>query len=74
MVKVFPIFDILLTKKPKDIRMGRGKGLPCIRVGKQRRGLFLYGDGLSYEMAFRLIKIVSKKLPDYRGRFYYFPE
>ncbi len=55
--------DTILTKKPKDIRMGRGKGAPSEKVFLLKAGKSLFTlYGLSALKAIRLCQICAPKL------------
>lgn len=55
--------DTILTKKPKDIRMGRGKGAPSERVFTSHAGnTFFSLYGLSTRHAVKLMTACSLKL------------
>jgi large subunit ribosomal protein L16 len=61
-VMITPIMDTILTKKPKDIRMGRGKGLPTERVGVYRGGHVVFGlSGLTEKEANKIYSLCSPK-------------
>jgi ribosomal protein L16/L10AE len=57
-------FDTILTKKPKDIRMGRGKGAPSERVFTLQGGKYVFGlYKLPAIESKRILFTCSKKLP-----------
>lgn len=61
-IKIFP--DKSLTKKPAEVRMGKGKGSPeeWVAVVKPGRVLFEVG-GLSKEEAMAALRLAKYKLP-----------
>jgi large subunit ribosomal protein L16 len=61
-IRIFP--DKPITKKPAEVRMGKGKGSPeewvaCVQQG---RILFEIG-GIEDELATRALELASRKLP-----------
>lgn len=57
-----PNMDSILTKKPKDIRMGRGKGVPSDKVNTYKMGVPLFTlYNLSSEQAAYILASCSKK-------------
>lgn len=61
-IRVFP--DKPLTRKPADVRMGKGKGNPegWIAVVKPGRILF-EAEGVSQKIANEALKLAAQKLP-----------
>ncbi len=60
-IRVFP--DKPLTKKPAEVRMGKGKGAPEGWVAVIRPGLMLYEmSGVSREMAHEALRLAAHKL------------
>lgn len=61
-IKIFP--DKSLTKKPAEVRMGKGKGSPesWVAVVKPGRVLFELG-GLDKELSYEALKLAKYKLP-----------
>ena len=60
--RCFP--DTIVTKKPKDIRMGRGKGLVVYKHSPLKAGsLFFELLNIPEKLAYFIIKLCSKKLP-----------
>ena len=61
-IKIFP--DKSLTKKPAEVRMGKGKGSPesWVAVVKPGRILFEVG-GLEEEISIQALKLAKYKLP-----------
>lgn len=75
-IKVFP--DKPMTRKPAEVRMGKGKGSPELWVAKVQPGRILFEcGGVSLEVAQEALRLAAQKLPvrtkfivarDYRGR------
>jgi len=60
-VRVFP--DIPITKKPTEVRMGKGKGNPVGWVAKVSTGQLLFEmDGISLSSAIQATKLAGHKL------------
>lgn len=61
-IKIFP--DKPITKKPLEVRMGKGKGTPeyFVAVVKPGRILFEVG-GVSFEVAKEALRLAAQKLP-----------
>lgn len=60
-IRVFP--NIPVTKKPAEVRMGKGKGSVEYWVAKVDTGKVLFEiDGVPYERAFEAFMLASKKL------------
>ena len=61
-IKIFP--DKPITKKPLEVRMGKGKGAPeyFVAVVKPGRILFEVG-GVSIEVAKEALRLAAQKLP-----------
>ncbi len=61
-IRVFP--DKPITKKPAEVRMGKGKGAPehFVAVVKPGRVMFEV-DGVSFEVAQEALRLASQKLP-----------
>jgi ribosomal protein L16/L10AE len=58
----FPL--AILTKKPKDVRMGRGKGLPSVKFVNYREGsVFFSLQFFSHWYAVRVCSKLCTKLP-----------
>ena len=65
-VRVFP--DKPVTKKPQEVRMGKGKGAPEEWVAVVRPGRILFEmEGVSVEDAKRAMQLASAKLPIQTG-------
>ncbi|MDA8142173.1 MAG: 50S ribosomal protein L16 [Desulfobacteraceae bacterium] len=60
-IRIFP--DKPLTKKPAEVRMGKGKGAPEMWVSVIRPGRILYEmSGISREIAQEALKLAARKL------------
>ena len=60
-IKIFP--DKPYTKKPAEVRMGKGKGAPEGWVAVIRPGRILYEiEGVSKELAMEALRLASHKL------------
>ncbi|CDG49420.1 50S ribosomal protein L16 [Cardinium endosymbiont of Bemisia tabaci] len=60
--RIFP--DKSLTKKPAEVRMGKGKGAPDSFVAVVKPGRILFElDGVSKEVAARAMRLAMHKLP-----------
>ena len=65
-VRVFP--DKPITKKPQEVRMGKGKGAPEEWVAVVRPGRILFEmEGVSAVDAKRAMQLASAKLPIQTG-------
>ncbi len=61
-IRVFP--DVPVTKKPLEVRQGKGKGSVEYWVAKIQPGKVLYEiEGVSEEVAREAFKLASAKLP-----------
>ncbi|MCP4344918.1 MAG: 50S ribosomal protein L16 [Desulfobacterales bacterium] len=61
-IRIFP--DKPFTKKPAEVRMGKGKGAPEGWVAVIRPGKILYEmEGVSKEMAMEALRLAAHKLP-----------
>ncbi len=61
-IRIFP--DKPITKKPAEVRMGKGKGAPEYWVAAVRPGRILFEiEGVSEETAREAIHMAGKKLP-----------
>ncbi|NDB83700.1 MAG: 50S ribosomal protein L16 [Alphaproteobacteria bacterium] len=61
-IKIFP--DLPVSKKPAEVRMGKGKGSPeffAVRVSPGR--IMFEIDGVTEEVALRALELASSKLP-----------
>ena len=60
--RVFP--DRVVTSKPAEVRMGKGKGSPSHWVCRVRPGQILYEiDGVAASLAAQALRIADYKLP-----------
>ncbi len=60
--RIFP--DKPITKKPAEVRMGKGKGNPEYFVAEIRPGKMLYEmDGVNEELAREAFRLAASKLP-----------
>ena len=61
-VRIFP--DTPITKKPLDVRMGKGKGNPEGFVASITPGRLIFGvEGVSFEIAKEALRLAAQKLP-----------
>lgn len=61
-IRIFP--DKPVTKKPAEVRMGKGKGAPEAWVAKVLPGRILYEmEGVSRDLAKEALRLASHKLP-----------
>ena len=61
-IRVFP--DKPITKKPAEVRMGKGKGAPEYWVALCKPGRILFElDGIQLEMAKKALNLGAQKLP-----------
>jgi large subunit ribosomal protein L16 len=61
-IRIFP--DKPVTKKPAEVRMGKGKGAPEGWVAVIRPGKILYEmEGVSRELAQEALRLAAHKLP-----------
>lgn len=61
-IKIFP--DKPVTKKPAEVRMGKGKGAPEYFVARVTPGLILFeADGVPMEVAKEALRLAAQKLP-----------
>nr|YP_006280955.1 ribosomal protein L16 [Helicosporidium sp. ex Simulium jonesi]ACT36181.1 ribosomal protein L16 [Helicosporidium sp. ex Simulium jonesi] len=61
-VRIFP--DIVVTAKPSEVRMGKGKGAPSYWVCRVQKGQILFElNGIPLSLAQQAAKLVSYKLP-----------
>ncbi len=61
-IRIFP--DKPITKKPAEVRMGKGKGSPEYWVAPVRPGTILFeADGVSIETATEALRLAAQKLP-----------
>lgn len=61
-IRIFP--DKPITKKPLEVRMGKGKGSPEYFVAVVKPGRILFEvDGVSKETAMEAMRLAAQKLP-----------
>jgi len=61
-IRIFP--DVPVSKKPTEVRMGKGKGTPEYWVAKVKPGRILFEiEGVSAEVARRACELGAAKLP-----------
>ncbi|HNW67818.1 MAG TPA: 50S ribosomal protein L16 [Bacteroidales bacterium] len=61
-IRIFP--DKPVTKKPAEVRMGKGKGAPEYFVARVSPGRVLFeADGVPFEVAKEALRLGAQKLP-----------
>lgn len=61
-IRVFP--DKPLTRKPAEVRMGKGKGSPELWVAPVKPGRIIFeADGVPLEVAKEALRLAAQKLP-----------
>ena len=61
-IRIFP--DKPITKKPAEVRMGKGKGSPEGFVAPVTQGRILFeADGVPYAIAKEALRLAAQKLP-----------
>jgi len=61
-IRIFP--DKPITKKPAEVRMGKGKGAPEYWVAVIKPGTIMFEvDGVSAEVAKEAMRLAAQKLP-----------
>jgi len=61
-IRIFP--DVPVTKKPAEVRMGKGKGAVEYWVCRVKPGRIMFElDGVKSEMAHECMRLASAKLP-----------
>jgi large subunit ribosomal protein L16 len=75
-IRVFP--DKPVTKKPAEVRMGKGKGAPELWVAIVKPGKIIFEvDGVPFDVAQEALRLAAQKLPikvkfvvrrDYEGK------
>ena len=61
-IRIFP--DKPLTKKPAEVRMGKGKGNPELWVAPVKPGRILFeAEGVSIAVAKEALRLAAQKLP-----------
>ena len=61
-IRIFP--DVPVSKKPTEVRMGKGKGAPEYWVARVKPGRIMFEiDGVSVELAREALTLAAAKLP-----------
>jgi large subunit ribosomal protein L16 len=61
-IRVFP--DVPVSKKPTEVRMGKGKGAPEYWAAKVKPGRILFEvDGVDLDTAREAMRLAAGKLP-----------
>jgi large subunit ribosomal protein L16 len=61
-IRIFP--DKPVTKKPAEVRMGKGKGAPEYWVAVVKPGRMIFeAEGVSLEVAKEALRLAAQKLP-----------
>ncbi|MFC5068172.1 50S ribosomal protein L16 [Flaviflagellibacter deserti] len=61
-IRIFP--DVPVSKKPTEVRMGKGKGAPEYWAAKVKPGRIMFElDGVSEEVAREALRLAAAKLP-----------
>ena len=61
-IRIFP--DKPITKKPAEVRMGKGKGAPEAFVATVSPGRILFeADGVPFDLAKEALRLAAQKLP-----------
>ena len=61
-IRVFP--DVPVSKKPTEVRMGKGKGAPEFWAAKVKPGRIMFEiDGVTQEVAKEALLLAAAKLP-----------
>lgn len=61
-IRIFP--DKPITKKPAEVRMGKGKGAPEAFVAPVSPGrILIEADGVSHELTKEALRLAAQKLP-----------
>lgn len=61
-IRVFP--DLPVSKKPTEVRMGKGKGSPEFWVARVKPGRIMFEiDGVPWDLAKEALTLASAKLP-----------
>jgi large subunit ribosomal protein L16 len=61
-IRVFP--DVPVSKKPTEVRMGKGKGAPEFWVCRVAPGRIMFElDGVTVELAQEALRLAAAKLP-----------
>ncbi len=61
-IRIFP--DVPVSKKPIEVRMGKGKGTPELWVARVKPGRIIFEiDGVPIELAKEALHLAAAKLP-----------
>lgn len=61
-IRIFP--DLPVSKKPAEVRMGKGKGSPEFFASRVSPGRIIYElDGVEHSIAIEALKLAGSKLP-----------
>ena len=61
-IRIFP--DKPITKKPAEVRMGKGKGAPEYWVAPVKKGRMLFeAEGVPLDIAKEALRLAAQKLP-----------
>lgn len=61
-IRIFP--DVPVSKKPTEVRMGKGKGVPEYWVARVKPGRIMFEvDGVSEQIAREALRLGAAKLP-----------
>ena len=61
-IRIFP--DVPVSKKPTEVRMGKGKGTPEFWICRVKPGRIMFElDGVSSEVAHEAFRLAAAKLP-----------
>lgn len=61
-IRIFP--DVPVSKKPVEVRMGKGKGAPEFFIARVKPGRVLFEmDGVPVDLAREALGLASEKLP-----------
>jgi large subunit ribosomal protein L16 len=61
-IRIFP--DVPVSKKPTEVRMGKGKGSPEYWAARVKPGRIMFEiDGVSREVALEAMRLAAAKLP-----------
>ncbi len=61
-IRIFP--DVPVSKKPTEVRMGKGKGSPEYWAAKVKPGRIMFEiDGVSHDVAREAMRLAAAKLP-----------
>lgn len=61
-IRIFP--DKVITKKPAEVRMGKGKGAPEYWVAVVKPGTIIFeAEGVPMEIAKEALRLAAQKLP-----------